>query len=324
MATRVLEPAPGLRGVTGEPWPGVRYFSTWRVGGVSLPPRDSLNLGLHVGDDPLAVRENRLRLRRALPGDPLWLEQVHGTDVFDADAAPEDAAAGPAPRADAAVTTRRGRPLAIMTADCLPVVLADEAGTVLGVAHAGWRGLAAGVLENTLAAMRRRAPAARGWRAWIGPGIGPAAFQVGAEVREAFLDQDPGLAACFVFQPDRGLFAAGPPQGRKRPSGGMGLDAGQSLRTGLRLVNPSGMQVARWMQAAEGCAAWGPRWLADLAGLARARLLRAGVERVEASGECTWTRADRYFSHRRDPGSGRQAALACLTDPGALQGARWT
>ncbi|MGE4451290.1 polyphenol oxidase family protein [Castellaniella sp.] len=318
----MLEPAPGLRGVTGEPWTGVRYFSTWRVGGVSLAPRDSLNLGAHVGDDPEAVRENRSRLRRALPDEPVWLEQVHGIDVFDADAAPASVAAGsdaagsdmagidaagpdapaaragavPVPCADAAVTTRRGLPLAIMTADCLPVVLADEAGTVLGVAHAGWRGLAAGVLENTLDAMRRRAPDARGWRAWIGPGIGPRAFQVGPEVREAFLDLDAGLAACFVFQPDRGLFAAGPPQGKKRPLGGQ--------------------------QAAAGCAAWGPRWLADLAGLARARLLRAGVDRVEASGECTWTRADRYFSHRRDPGSGRQATVACLTNPSGMQAAR--
>ncbi|CAM3824946.1 MAG: peptidoglycan editing factor PgeF [Burkholderiales bacterium] len=293
MATTVLEPAPGLRGVTGEPWTGVRYFSTWRVGGVSLAPRDSLNLGTHVGDDPEAVRENRSRLRRALPDEPVWLEQVHGTDVFDADAAP--ASDAPVPRADAAVTTRRGRPLAIMTADCLPVVLADEAGTVLGVAHAGWRGLAAGVLENTLDAMRRRAPAAR-WRAWIGPGIGPRAFQVGPEVREAFLDLDAGLEACFVFQPDRGLFAAGPSEGEKRLLGGQ--------------------------QAAAGRAAWGPRWLADLAGLARARLLRAGVDRVEASGECTWTRADRYFSHRRDPGSGRQATVACLTDPSGMRAAR--
>ncbi len=286
MATTVLEPAPGLRGVTGESWTGVRYFSTWRTGGVSRAPRDSLNLGAHVGDDPAAVRENRLRLRRALPGEPLWLEQVHGTAVFDGDAAlasgpgvVESAGAGaPAARAgaastpcaDAAVTTLRGRPLAIMTADCLPVVLADEAGAVLGVAHAGWRGLAAGVLENTLDAMRRRAPAARGWRAWIGPGIGPGAFQVGPEVREAFLDLDSGLAGCFVFQPDQ------------------------------------------------------DRWLADLAGLARARLLRAGVDRVEASGECTWTRADRYFSHRRDPGSGRQATLAYLADPGGMQAAGWT
>ncbi|WP_368655362.1 peptidoglycan editing factor PgeF [Castellaniella ginsengisoli] len=263
MTTTILEPAPGLRGVTGEPWAGVQYFSTWRVGGVSTAPRDSLNLGAHVGDDPAAVRENRQRLRRALPGAPFWLEQVHGTDVCDADAPPDGSGRpGGLPRADAAVTVRRDRPLAIMTADCLPVVLADEAGSVLGVAHAGWRGLAAGVLESTLDAMRRRAPQARHWRAWIGPGIGPQAFQVGPEVRAAFLDRDPGFDRFF---------------------------------------------------AAEVKRADGARWLADLAGLAHARLQQAGVARVEVSGECTWARADRYFSHRRDPGSGRQATLAWLT-----------
>src|SRR5690606_34349485 len=190
MATTLIEPAPGLRGVTGAPWTGVRYFSTWRVGGVSAAPRDSLNLGTHVGDDPQAVQQNRQRLRCALPAEPLWLEQVHGTTVFDADARTDaraadpaarpapclDAGSGPARRADAAMTCQRGRPLVIMTADCVPVVLADGAGTVLGVAHAGWRGLAAGVLENTLDALRRRAPDAQDWHAWIGPGIGPDAF----------------------------------------------------------------------------------------------------------------------------------------------------
>lgn len=272
MATTLLEPVPGLRGVTGEPWTGVRYFSTWRVGGVSHAPRDSLNLGMHVGDDPAAVRENRARLRRALPDEPLWLEQVHGTAVFDANAASIPGFdAAKVPCADAAVTARRGRPLAIMTADCLPVVLADAAGTVLGVAHAGWRGLVAGVLENTLDALRRRAPQARGWRAWIGPGIGPQAFQVGPEVRAAFLDRDAGSADFFVLQTEQQAGETGTTRGSQ-----------------------------------------GERWLADLAGLARARLLRAGVARVESSGECTWTQADRYFSHRRDPGSGRQATLAYL------------
>ena len=169
-----------------------------------------------------------------------------------------DAGARSYPCADAAVTMRRDRPLAIMTADCLPVVLADTAGTVLGMAHAGWRGLAAGVLERTLDAMRARAPHASGWRAWIGPGIGPEAFQVGPEVRAAFVDVDAGLASCFVAEPD------------------------------------------------------GTHWRADLAGLARARLAQAGVAHVESCGECTWTRADRYFSHRRDPRSGRQVTLAWL------------
>ncbi|MGB6007289.1 peptidoglycan editing factor PgeF [Castellaniella sp.] len=195
--TRILEWTAGLRGVTGAPWPGVRYVSTWRCGGVSVAPWDSLNLGLHVEDDPAAVRENRGRVRAGLPSEPLWLDQVHGTTVWHA-AAQRQTAPEAAPCADAAVTISRGRPLAIMTADCLPVVLADQAGTVLGAAHAGWRGLVSGVLENTLSAMRRQAPQASAWRAWIGPGIGPDAFEVGDEVRRAFVDLDAGAAMCFA------------------------------------------------------------------------------------------------------------------------------
>lgn len=196
-----------VRGVTGEPWTGVRYFCTWRTGGASLAPWDSLNLGAHVQDLPEAVRANRARLRQSLPAEPLWLEQVHGTQVCDADGA-DIGHMGKPPRADAAVTTEKGRPLAIMTADCLPVVLADQAGRVLGVAHAGWRGLAAGVLENTLSAMRARCPHARSWRAWVGPAIGQPAFEVGEEVREAFVRADPEAACCFVRWADSGRWHA--------------------------------------------------------------------------------------------------------------------
>ncbi|VCU70298.1 Laccase domain protein YfiH [Pigmentiphaga humi] len=160
----------------GPAWPGVRLFATTRAGGVSSGVYRSLNLGMHVGDDPAAVAENRRRLRAQLPAEPYWLEQVHGTRVADA-----DREAVPAP-ADAAVTRVPGRVLAIMTADCLPVVIAAEDGGVLGAAHAGWRGLAAGVLEATVAAMASSAAL----RAWIGPAIGPAAFEVGDEVRAAF------------------------------------------------------------------------------------------------------------------------------------------
>ncbi|MFT0533875.1 peptidoglycan editing factor PgeF [Castellaniella hirudinis] len=200
----------GLQACTGSPWPGVRYFSTGRQGGASLPPWDSLNLGLHVGDDPAIVRRNRDRLRAALPGPPVWLDQVHGTDVWDAaqgvlrvwppDRRPPAPPLIPtgAPCADAAITCVKGQPLAILTADCLPVVLADQAGAVLGVAHAGWRGLVAGVLENTLTAMRRQAPQARVWRAWLGPAIGPAAFEVGDEVRQAFVARLAGHADSFA------------------------------------------------------------------------------------------------------------------------------
>ncbi|HEX7385742.1 MAG TPA: peptidoglycan editing factor PgeF [Castellaniella sp.] len=192
--------ASGLCGTAGQPWPGVRYFCTQRQGGVSQPPWDGLNLGLHVQDDPLAVRANRASLLQSVPSEPLWLEQVHGTQVCEADVGGVWCATG-VPCADAAVTTVRNRPLAIMTADCLPVVLADDAGSVLGVAHAGWRGLAAGVLENVVAVMRRRALRATGWRAWVGPAIGQEAFEVGDEVFHAFVDPDPQAATCFARWP---------------------------------------------------------------------------------------------------------------------------
>lgn len=190
--------------VTGLPWAGVQYFCTTRVGGVSTAPWESFNLGAHVGDDPQAVEDNRALLRLALPATPLWLDQVHGTEVWDADWTP----AALRPRADAAVTTQPGRVLVIMTADCLPVIMADEQGHVLGVAHAGWRGLAAGVLENTLATMRQRAPDASEWRAWIGPAISQAHFEVGDEVYEAFVDSDARLAMYFAADPSRGRWRA--------------------------------------------------------------------------------------------------------------------
>jgi YfiH family protein len=188
--------------VTGPRWPGVRYFCTTRQGGVSAAPRDSLNLGLRAGDDPAAVSENRRRLRAMLPAEPLWLHQVHGNTVVDADALPGQPQAGAPdsePKADAAVTVRTGCVLAIMAADCLPVVMTDEQGSVLGAAHAGWRGLAAGVLDNTLAALRQRRPDARAWRAWIGPGIGPDAFEVGRDVLDVFAGE--GAAGRTLFRP---------------------------------------------------------------------------------------------------------------------------
>jgi len=188
----------GLPVVGGPDWPGVRYFCTTRGGGVGTAPHDTLNLGVRAGDRPEAVAENRRRLRAALPAEPLWLRQVHGTEVVDADL-PD--AGGPEPAADASVTAVPGRVLAAMAADCLPVVIADDRARVLGVAHAGWRGLAAGVLEQTLRAMRAKAPGAGGWRAWVGPGIGPSAFEVGEDVVQAFAADGPQAAALFVPRP---------------------------------------------------------------------------------------------------------------------------
>ena len=164
---------------------GVRAAFTLRSGGVSAPPWDSLNLGRHVGDDPGAVTLNRQRVVQglALPAEPCWLEQVHGIEVHEAGTVPR-ADAAPPPRADAAVTRQSGVVLAIQVADCLPVLLAAEDGSVLGAAHAGWRGLVGGVIEQTVAKMG--APPER-LVAWLGPCIGPERFEVGAEVREAFL-----------------------------------------------------------------------------------------------------------------------------------------
>jgi polyphenol oxidase len=239
-------------------WPApatVRSLSTLRTGGASGSPYASLNLGGHVGDDATAVEGNRRALRDAarLPAEPVWLEQVHGTCVRDLDS---QGSSGPA---DAAVTRQPGRVCAILTADCLPVLLAADAGDRVGAAHAGWRGLAAGVIEATVAALG--APP-RQLLAWLGPAIGPRQFEVGAEVREALLSR---------------------------------AGAGDSAA-----------DEAAFVPNARG------RYMADLYALARRRLLRLGVERIYGGGECTYTDDAKYYSHRRDGRTGRQATLIWL------------
>lgn len=171
----------------------VRGFCTTRHHGVSAAPFDSLNLGDHVGDDPTHVQANRERLAQWLPAAPVWVRQVHGKTVLMADGA----SSSPPVEADAIVSTTPGQVLGILTADCMPVVIANDAGTVLGVAHAGWRGLASGVLQATLSAMVQKAGPIGAWRAWIGPCIGREAFEVGDDVREAFVALDPVLGDFF-------------------------------------------------------------------------------------------------------------------------------
>jgi len=232
-------------------WPapaGVRVISTFRGGGASGNRFASLNLGDHVGDDPLTVAENRARLMRdaGLPSEPCWLNQVHGVAVRDLDSPAVSLEA-----ADAAFTRHPGRVCAILTADCLPVVFAAESGDMVAAAHAGWRGLAAGVIEATVGAMDIRP---NRLLAWLGPAIGPQHFEVGAEVRQAFLDQDPGAMEAFT-------------------------------------------------ENARG------RFMADLGRLARRRLVSLGVDRIYGGGECTYAAAHKYFSHRRDGNTGRQATL---------------
>jgi YfiH family protein len=236
---------------------------------VSAGPYASLNLGGHVGDLAQAVAENRRRLKAAagLPAEPAWLTQVHGTTVIDLDAAADrdtvtnldataeqDAADRRGAPADAAFTRRRGRVCAILTADCLPVLLAADSGGLVAAAHAGWRGLAGGVIEATVQAL----PVAPGQlMAWLGPAIGPRHFEVGAEVREALLAGDPGADAALA-------------------------------------ANARG------------------RFMADLSALARRRLAALGIDRVYGGGQCTFADENRYFSHRRDGATGRQASLIWL------------
>jgi YfiH family protein len=234
-------------------WPlagKVNVVSTLRGGGVSEGPYASMNLAAHVGDRPEAVAANRLLLREAahLPAEPLWLEQVHGVDVV------RHGEVTPDVRADAAVAFEPGRVCAVMTADCLPVVLADRAGARVAVAHAGWRGLLGGILEATVAGLGGKAG---DLHAWLGPAIGPKAFEVGAEVREAYAERLPG-SGVFFARNERG------------------------------------------------------RYLADLYGLARLALERAGVGAVHGGGWCTHGDGERFFSFRRDGVTGRMATLAWL------------
>lgn len=190
-------------------WPAparVQALCTTRAGGCSAAPFDSLNLATHVGDDEKAVTANRAALAAVLPvGARIqWLEQVHGRSVVEA------AATGTAPQADAAWSGDALLACAVMTADCLPVLLCDQGGSRVAAAHAGWRGLAAGVLEATLAGMGSDPAQVL---AWLGPAIGPSAFEVGPEVRSAYLDtagpHEVQTAACFRSNPLRdGYFFA--------------------------------------------------------------------------------------------------------------------
>jgi YfiH family protein len=209
-------------------------------------------LGGHVGDSPEAVAENRRQLKAAagLPAEPAWLAQVHGTTVVGL----ETSAAGPWGPADASFSRQPGRVCAILTADCLPILLAADSGDLVAAAHAGWRGLAGGVIEATVKALR---VAPETLMAWLGPAIGPGHFEVGSEVREALLAGDSRADSAFA-------------------------------------ANARG------------------RFMADLSALARRRLAAVGVGRIYGGGQCTYADENRYFSHRRDGVTGRQATLIWL------------
>lgn len=191
--------------------PGVRARITTRTGGVSAAPyadfgqtAGGLNLATHVGDEPAAVAVNRARLAEFLPGPVHWLEQVHGCAVHRA----RGPACDPLPVADAAFTTDPETVLAVLTADCLPILLADRRGQGIAVVHAGWRGLAGGVIEASLEALRAAIGPSLQASVWMGPAIGPQAFQVGEEVRQIFVDHDPQAAQAFVPDTQPGKWRA--------------------------------------------------------------------------------------------------------------------
>ncbi|MEM9255457.1 MAG: peptidoglycan editing factor PgeF [Pseudomonadota bacterium] len=238
-------------------WPAperVLAFSTTRAGGVSSGPWSSLNLATHVQDDPASVAENRCRLEQYLPrhSQPCWLQQVHGVAAVEAGQPALGA------RADGVWSRAVGVPCAVLTADCLPVLFCDDKGQAVAAAHAGWRGLAAGVLETTVRAMQ---VAPEEVMAWLGPAIGPEHFEVGPEVREALLARTArGLPveSCFI---------------------------------------PSGHRPGHFM--------------ADLYGLARARLAALGLNKVYGGDLCTYRDKERFFSYRRDGATGRMATLIC-------------
>lgn len=229
--------------------PRVKTWQTTRAGGISTGPYASLNLALHVGDDPKAVAGNRDKLSSAigLPSEPRWLDQVHGHRILDFDQDHHGAA-------DGAVTSSSGTVLVVMTADCLPILLASKSGHRIGIAHGGWRGLASGVIDSTIGSFGGD-PAEI--QAWLGPAIGQDAFEVGDEVRDAFVQADPASASEFKAN-DRG------------------------------------------------------RWQADLYGLARLALDRAGVTDIYGQASCTYENADQYFSHRRQAPCGRMTSLIWL------------
>ncbi|MBH9341584.1 peptidoglycan editing factor PgeF [Pseudomonas aeruginosa] len=190
-----------MSGWLSPDWPApanVRAGVTTRGGGISQAPFDSLNLGAHVDADPRAVAENRRRLSERLACRPSWLEQVHGTTVVEADP-------GRLPIADASWSATPGTACTVMTADCLPALFCDRAGTRVAAAHAGWRGLAAGVLEATVDSLGVPGDELL---VWLGPAIGPRAFEVGGEVRDAFIGAHAEAQAAFVPSANPGRFMA--------------------------------------------------------------------------------------------------------------------
>ncbi len=250
-------------------WPApkhVRALQTTRVGGVSHAPYDGFNLGSHVNDNPIHVAQNRQALSQYLPSEPVWLNQVHGIHAVDA------AQTTCVPEADASFSTQKNVVCVTMTADCLPILLCDTAGTVVASVHAGWRSLCDGVIEATV----NKICPEKNWQnqtvkssdimAWLGPAIGPNAFEVGAEVRAQFMAQ------------------------------GLNLGVAQAETAFKPHDDHKSNQ----------------KYLADLYKIATQRLNKLGVTQIYGGGLCTFTDTENFFSYRRDGNTGRMATLIWL------------
>ena len=295
-------------------WPApaqVRCVSTMRTihadngfQGASRGVYAGFNLGDHVGDDPAAVAANRAWLAGRIGGEPRWLRQVHGVRVVDA----AQWTGVSAPEADAAFARQPGVVCAVMTADCLPALLCDAAGSVVAAVHAGWRGLLGGVLEAAVAAMD--VPGER-LLVWLGPAIGPRAFEVGAEVRAAFVAAD--AASASAFRPaGLGSGDAGKPDEWRNGPGSPGALSGLG-RSGSHDSGFGPNASEAFVSDASGAPlSDAPKYLADIYGLACQRLARVGVRRVFGGGWCTVSDAGRFFSYRRDGTTGRMATLIWL------------
>ncbi|NRA72575.1 MAG: peptidoglycan editing factor PgeF [Gammaproteobacteria bacterium] len=218
------------------------------IHGITTTRRDG-NIALHVNDDPAVVFANRQLLSKHLPNEPLWLEQVHSTIIIAADQ-PHQVV----PIADAVITSQRHQVIGVMTADCLPLLICDKAGQQVAAVHAGWRGLAAGIIEQAIAQFF--APNDQ-LMVWLGPAIGASAFEVGQEVLDQFVKQRPQDITHF-----------------KRH---------------------------------------GDKYLADLYGLARARLAAMGITNISGGDSCTYTQTDQFYSYRRDGQTGRMVSLIWIS-----------
>jgi len=275
----------GIESIKGFFPPGVCAWQTNRLGGASAQPFDTFNLATHVGDQPQAVEKNRVRLAQRLGGQATWLNQVHGSQVLNLDqyeievAGRVQAPINPAPTADAAFTSQAGPICAVMTADCLPVLIARGDGLQVAAAHAGWRGLSMGVIENTVQAMMNQAnakglPAATAWYFWLGPAIGQAAFEVGPDVYQAFVGKN--LAAAKAFRPHH---------------------------------DQASEKLGKWFASLPMLARLRIESMAAPGGL-------IGPEsqiHVHDSQVCVYSQKEKYFSYRRDQTTGRMASLICRT-----------